>query len=1141
MSNRHLLTVAVVAVLSSTAYADTIYVDADNCPGPGNGTPADPYCSIQLAIIIAVDTDEIVVAPGTYLETINFLGKGVTLRSSDGPEVTIIDGQQVGSVVTCFSGEGPDTILDGFTVTNGLADNGGGMTMFGSSPTVTNCIFTSNNASRGGGMLADWDSSPTVTNCIFTSNGGEYGGGMYNAYGSHSTVTNCIFAYNSVVWFGGGMDNKQSDPTVTNCTFKSNLGYFGGGMFNEDNSSPTVTNCTFTSNVGDYGGGMYSVNSSPSLTNCILWGDALDEILLDNSTITVTYSDVQGGWTGTNNIDADPMFADTDGRLSPGSPCIDSANNAAVLQDITTDLDGNPRFVDDPDSEDCWQAPGTCGDPPIVDMGAYEFQGTTPFAVLVEGQLQAVSGDPHDLDGASLLVAYSADTTDTATDTGSGSGYAYSFFDVFTMEVTITNRPNSAPDITGLTVPNDPIVHNHFPPGEDNDDLTFDSRDFAGVPGIGGQGCLSVHLLFIDFGSQTFFPGDDSVTDLSFFEPLIGSDLAGGFLGYLSAGDCFYGDEYDVTGTTITVVGEGADEIGFDPPEEFSADGEPNKEAIGDLDGNETTDVVTVLPNEDPQLNGDVQVFLNQGTDPDGVWLGLVQKDPVPVGRDPGGVAVGRLNADVHLDVAVSNTGDNTVSVLFNAGTGNGDLLPAVDFDAGSQPSAIVADDFNEDGFVDLAVTSVGDQTVVVLFNDGEGDFSGGEAAAPVALNLALLPFSLASDDLDDNKDPDLTGSGAGSPAAGEPGVVFVLLGQPGGSFEPAVLYDVGLDPQDITTGDLDLDGYPDLATANTGDATVSILLNQGDGTFLTMFTQAVGANPQSVEAVDLNGDFDRDLAVVAEDPEIGPAVQVLANRLESGELVFDEDPDAFGVSADPNFVVSADFNDDGLADLVTVNADDGETDGSVTVLLADPIPVSPPVAFDIKPGACPNPLNINSQGVLPTALVSKADFDVTQVVLESVRLSRATGGGGTVAPLEGPPGPHSEFDDVATPLAGEPCDCHELGGDGILDLAMKFKTQDVVEALGLDGVPGGESVEFVISGTLLDGTEFAARDCVRLVPPSDIDGDGAVGVADLLGLLAAWGPCPDPPADCLADIDGDGNVGATDFLTLLANWGPCF
>ena len=115
------LLAAVTVLAVSTAQADTIYVDA-SCPG-GDGSIGDPYCSIQAAIDNAVDSDEIVVAPGTYFETIDFIGKAIWLHSSDGPEVTIIDGTGNFHVVQCVIGEGPDTVLDGFTITGGNADS----------------------------------------------------------------------------------------------------------------------------------------------------------------------------------------------------------------------------------------------------------------------------------------------------------------------------------------------------------------------------------------------------------------------------------------------------------------------------------------------------------------------------------------------------------------------------------------------------------------------------------------------------------------------------------------------------------------------------------------------------------------------------------------------------------------------------------------------------------------------------------------------------------------------------------------------------------------------------------------------------------------------------------------------------------
>ena len=118
--------------------------------------------------------------------------------------------------------------------------------------------------------------------------------------------------------------------------------------------------------------GSTAVSSYPTLTNCILWGDSPQEIFSSSGTPSVTYCDVQGGWPGQGNINADPRLMFVPGgnlRLRHGSPCIDAGNNSAVPPGITTDLDGNPRFVDDPATPDTGS-----GSPPIVDMGAYEYQ-----------------------------------------------------------------------------------------------------------------------------------------------------------------------------------------------------------------------------------------------------------------------------------------------------------------------------------------------------------------------------------------------------------------------------------------------------------------------------------------------------------------------------------------------------------------------------------------------------------------------------------------------------------------------------------------------------------------------------------------------------------------------------------------------
>jgi parallel beta-helix repeat protein len=388
-----------------------------------NLTQATSLNSLQAAINASVNGDEIEAVPGTYHENINFVSRAITLRSASGvPNDTIINGNGAVHVVSCIGGETSTTVLQGFTITGGNAngtgfgsDSGGGMYNRFTSPTLSNCIFSGNTAKFGGGGMFNDGSSPTVTNCTFSANtatnvgGGMFnensssptvsnctfsantftnsGGGMFNDGSSSPTVTNCTFSGNIAIFFGGGMSNAGSSPTMTNCTFSGNEApNAGGGMYNSQ-SMPTVTNCTFSGNTAFEGGGMYNtVGSDPMLTNCILWGNSGAQIHTDNGTPVVNYSNVQGGWIGaggSGNLNADPLFVDANGadntvgtvdddlRLLAGSPCIDSGDSTAVPAGVITDLNGNPRFVDDPNSTNSGTA--ICPNGP-VDMGAYEFQ-----------------------------------------------------------------------------------------------------------------------------------------------------------------------------------------------------------------------------------------------------------------------------------------------------------------------------------------------------------------------------------------------------------------------------------------------------------------------------------------------------------------------------------------------------------------------------------------------------------------------------------------------------------------------------------------------------------------------------------------------------------------------------------------------
>ena len=363
--------------------------------------PSD-YSMIQAAINAASDGDDVVVANGTYTgdgnKNLDFLGKAITVRSESGPEHCIIDCENNGRGFYFHSEEDGNSVLQGFTIRNGkppgdiAGSSGGGILLEYSSPTITDCTFTGNVAtswgggifishssptiadctftgnvatSWGGGILCN-HSSPTITDCTFIDNSSGYGAGGIGCYFSPATIMNCTLEDNSTKW-GGGMCFHDAPPTIINCTFAGNVASMGGGgICCYSSSFPTIVNCTIVGNIAKNSGGICSAHSSgPMVVNTILWNIG-DEVFLNDASITIRYSNVQGGYEGEGNIDAAPMLSNprqSDFHLLPTSPCIGAGTNIGAP---LFDKDGNPR--PNPPNSSC-------------DIGAYESSLGEPESV----------------------------------------------------------------------------------------------------------------------------------------------------------------------------------------------------------------------------------------------------------------------------------------------------------------------------------------------------------------------------------------------------------------------------------------------------------------------------------------------------------------------------------------------------------------------------------------------------------------------------------------------------------------------------------------------------------------------------------------------------------------------------------------
>jgi predicted NUDIX family NTP pyrophosphohydrolase len=334
----------------------------------------------------------------------------------------------------------------------------------------------------------------------------------------------------------------------------------------------------------------------------------------------------------------------------------------------------------------------------------------------------------------------------------------------------------------------------------------------------------------------------------------------------------------------------------------------PESVAIGDLNGDGKADVATAN-------NGSVSVLLNEGGGR------FESKRSYVTGEWSDSIVMGDLNGDGKPDLAASNGEHGIVFVLLNRGDGT--FQAKRDYAIGGGAASVAVGDLNGDGALDLATVG---NAVSVLLNRGDGSFE-----AKIVYRTAHSHYALAIGDLDADGTSDLVVTNAQN--------VSVLLNSAGAAFGTRRNYRTGLGPEAVAIGDVNGDGKPDLATANWESDTVSVLVNQNRGRFGARRDYKVrgnpslrssGGDPVSVGIADLNRDGKPDLAT-ADSAEVDPGtISVFVNRGRGRlrpELVYGP------VGLDSVGVAIGDLDGDAKPDVVAANNDSG----SVSVLFNRP------------------------------------------------------------------------------------------------------------------------------------------------------------------------------------------------------------
>lgn len=322
--------------------------------------------------------------------------------------------------------------------------------------------------------------------------------------------------------------------------------------------------------------------------------------------------------------------------------------------------------------------------------------------------------------------------------------------------------------------------------------------------------------------------------------------------------------------------------------------------AVADMNGDGTPDLVSTN-SQDHNLS--IQLGLGGGS--------YAPRVNYATGGNPLCVVVADFNRDGRPDVATSNFDAGTLSIFL--GNGAGGLGPRVDLTAEFRPRSIAVADMNGDNLLDLVVPNYGAGNLSVFLGNGSGGF-----APRTNYGSFSGATCIATPDLNGDGRPDaVMTNNLGT-------TISVLLANPGGGFGAQTNYSTGggSNPHWVTSGDLNNDGFDDVAVADYATSQFSIFLGDGTGALLPRTDFAAGGNPISIALVDMNADGIADVVTAL-------AAGLVSVHAGNGSGGFGAGT-TVAVGSGPYIATVADLNGDGRLDIVTPNL----TSNSLSVLL---------------------------------------------------------------------------------------------------------------------------------------------------------------------------------------------------------------